>query len=161
MSFSTTKPKATSLTPLPLFSSIDQVKQSDPNKSTHTLLMVPRISALCTSILQETGVYGQIDIEAFPMELIPLEKDVLSMEVPDSYKSIFLVSHFFATSDFALTMRAGWRLLLRPRPGQSLDDLATGFRIHLSHSRQGRCSSCQSGRTPSRRSHVRYSGSSH
>jgi hypothetical protein len=64
----------------------------DSNKFTHTLLMIPRINTVCTSILQDNGVYGQIDIEAFPLELIPLEKDVLSLEVPDSYKSIFLVS---------------------------------------------------------------------
>jgi hypothetical protein len=64
----------------------------DSNKFTHTLLMIPRINTVCTSILQDNGVYGQIDIEAFPLELIPLEKDVLSLEVPDSYKSIFLVN---------------------------------------------------------------------
>ena len=53
--------------------------------------MAPRISSLCTAVLQDEGVYGAVEMYTFPMEFVPLEKDVLSLELENSYKSIFLV----------------------------------------------------------------------
>lgn len=54
--------------------------------------MAPRVSVLCTQALKDDGVYGAIDLQPFPLELVPLEKDVLSLEYPNSYAAIFQVS---------------------------------------------------------------------
>lgn len=56
------------------------------------MLMAPRLSVLCEQALKDAGVYGSVDLRALPLELVPLEKDVLSLECSDSYASIFKVS---------------------------------------------------------------------
>lgn len=99
--------------------------------------MAPRISTLCTAILQDSGVYGQLEIEAFPLELIPLEKDVLSLEVPESYKAIFSVSQV-PTRLYVTQNRAGWRFYVHLRFGESSYDSAKGFWLHTPNSGQGR-----------------------
>ena len=47
---------------------------------------------MCVAALQDEGVYGAIDIEAFPLEFLALERDVVSLEIDNSYKSIYSVS---------------------------------------------------------------------
>ena len=56
--------------------------------------MTPRASIVCTDMLEELGALGSVDIQEFPMSLIPVERDVLSMELPcGAYRKIFLVCH--------------------------------------------------------------------
>lgn len=56
------------------------------------LLVVPRITTLCTSILSDLGVLGSLDVQEFQLGLIPLEKDLLSLEQDDVYRKLYLVS---------------------------------------------------------------------
>ena len=79
---------------LMLASSTEQVKASDTNKTTYTLLAIPKLETLCTQALQDAGVYAALQIQSFPLDLIPLERDLLSLEQPDAFKSIFEVCHF-------------------------------------------------------------------
>lgn len=56
------------------------------------MLVVPRMSAVCTQALSDLGVLGSIDIQEFQLGLIPLEKDLLSLEYDDVYRKLALVS---------------------------------------------------------------------
>jgi hypothetical protein len=49
------------------------------------------MTALCTAVLSDLGVFGSIEIHEFPMGFIPLEKDLLSMEYEDVYRKLSLV----------------------------------------------------------------------
>lgn len=69
----------------------DQVKASDTGKTTFTLLTIPKLGSLCTTALQDAGVFAALHVESFPLELVPLERDVLSMEDPTAFKSIYMV----------------------------------------------------------------------
>lgn len=50
------------------------------------------MTKLCMSILEDMGVLGSIEIQDFMLGLIPIDKDVLSLEYEDVYKNIMLVS---------------------------------------------------------------------
>jgi hypothetical protein len=41
--------------------------------------------------LEEEGVYGDVTLGEFQLDLIPFEKDVLSLEMEDSFRECFLV----------------------------------------------------------------------
>jgi vacuolar protein sorting-associated protein 33B len=46
-------------------------------------------------VLEREGVLGYATIDEFPLDLIPLDRDLLSMELPQFYRSLFLVSGKF------------------------------------------------------------------
>lgn len=58
---------------------------------TYTILLVPRATALCRRVLEDEGVLGDVQLVEYPLRWIPLEPDVLSLEMGDAAKEIFLV----------------------------------------------------------------------
>ncbi|ORY34875.1 putative ATP binding protein [Naematelia encephala] len=56
----------------------------------YTILLVPRATELCRKVLEDEGVAGDINISEFRMEFVPLEEDLLSMEMEDVARDIFL-----------------------------------------------------------------------
>ncbi|XP_077511912.1 vacuolar protein sorting-associated protein 33A isoform X2 [Amblyomma americanum] len=50
------------------------------------VFFVPRKSQPCIRQLEERGVYGELDIEEYALELFPVDSDVLSMEIEASFK---------------------------------------------------------------------------
>ena len=76
----------------------------------YTILLVPRATELCRKVLEDEGVAGDVTIsevcmslksrvamtayvcEQFKMELIPIEDDLLSMEMEDVVRDVYLVS---------------------------------------------------------------------
>ena len=46
---------------------------------------------VCELILEQEGVYGHVTINEFQLDFIPLDSDVLSLEVPEFFRSFFLV----------------------------------------------------------------------
>jgi len=60
-------------------------------KIEYTVFFVPRRTILCERILEEEGVYGDITLNEIHLDIIPLEDDVLSLELHDSFKELFLV----------------------------------------------------------------------
>ena len=71
----------------------EQIK-SIPSPSTHVfhLLAVPRMTTLCTNLLSDLGVLGSIEVREFQLGLIPLDKDLLSLEIDDAWRRLALVS---------------------------------------------------------------------
>ncbi|GAA5858455.1 hypothetical protein JCM8547_007314 [Rhodosporidiobolus lusitaniae] len=69
----------------------DQIKaMPQGNQHSYHLLCMPRMTALCTNALSNLGVLGSLDVQEFQLGLIPLERDVLSLEVDDAWKKLEL-----------------------------------------------------------------------
>jgi hypothetical protein len=47
---------------------------------------------LCKEALETFGVYGELTIKDFTFDLIPLESDLLSLEMDSGFKDYFLGS---------------------------------------------------------------------
>lgn len=79
---------------------LEQIKTHTSSSSssspshTYTILLVPRRTELCRQILEDEGVLGDVKIEEFNLNFIPLENDVLSLELEHAAKEIFLVSAY-------------------------------------------------------------------
>ena len=74
---------------------LEQVKRLQKNSSIEhefSLLLVPRRTLVCNKILEDAGVLGDVNIEEFPLYFIPLEQDVLSLELGDSFGDLYLVT---------------------------------------------------------------------
>lgn len=42
-------------------------------------------------ILEQEGVFGKVSVDQIPLEFLMLDEDILSFEMPDFFKSFFLV----------------------------------------------------------------------
>ena len=59
---------------------------------TYTLILVPRRTSLCDRILEEEGILGEVNISSYKLEFIPVEDDVVSLELENVWREINLVS---------------------------------------------------------------------
>lgn len=59
---------------------------------TYTILCTPRITSLCRRVLEDLGVSGDVELREYRLEWIGLEDDLLSLELEDVAKDIYLVS---------------------------------------------------------------------
>jgi hypothetical protein len=46
---------------------------------------------VCERILEQEGVFGHVTLDEFHLDFIPLDSDLLSLEMPGFFKSFFLV----------------------------------------------------------------------
>ncbi|XP_077989380.1 vacuolar protein sorting-associated protein 33B-like [Glandiceps talaboti] len=56
----------------------------------YKIIFVPRKLYLCEMILEQEGVYGDVTFEEFHLDLIPLDRDILSLELPEFFPTYFL-----------------------------------------------------------------------
>ncbi|KAK6541217.1 hypothetical protein TWF694_008584 [Orbilia ellipsospora] len=56
----------------------------------HSLFFVPRRTPLCDRILEDEGVFGDVTVNEYPLYFIPLEPDVLSLELDDAFEDLYL-----------------------------------------------------------------------
>ncbi|SPN96947.1 related to VPS33 - vacuolar sorting protein [Cephalotrichum gorgonifer] len=54
------------------------------------IFWVPRRTTVSDKILEETGVLGDVTISELPLNFFPLERDVLSLELLDSFDDLYL-----------------------------------------------------------------------
>ncbi|CAK7219958.1 Vacuolar protein-sorting-associated protein 33 [Sporothrix curviconia] len=54
------------------------------------ILWVPRRTLVSDAILEEAGVFGDVSIHELPLYFFPLEDDVLSLELDDTFKDLYL-----------------------------------------------------------------------
>ncbi|KAM0819303.1 putative Vacuolar protein sorting-associated protein 33A [Seiridium cardinale] len=54
------------------------------------IFWVPRRTLVSDKILEDTGVLGDVNIHELPLYFFPLERDVLSLELDDSFRDLFL-----------------------------------------------------------------------
>lgn len=72
----------------------EQVKRLQKNKSAEhdfSIFWVPRRTMVGEKILEDEGVLGDVSILEFPLHFLPLESDLLSLELDDSFSDLFLV----------------------------------------------------------------------
>ncbi|KAF3120232.1 hypothetical protein TWF703_002690 [Orbilia oligospora] len=56
----------------------------------NSLFFVPRRTPLCDRILEDEGVFGDVTINEYPLYFIPLEPDILSLELDDAFEDLYL-----------------------------------------------------------------------
>ncbi|KAI5927678.1 Sec1-like protein [Camillea tinctor] len=54
------------------------------------IFWVPRRTLVSDKLLEEAGVLGDVNISELPLYFFPLERDVLSLELDDSFRDLFL-----------------------------------------------------------------------
>ncbi|KAI9496391.1 Sec1-like protein [Zychaea mexicana] len=70
---------------------IKQLSQGSDTKTDFSLYFVPQRTRICERILEEEGVFGSITVGDYAMDWIPLEDDLISMELdPGTWKEIYL-----------------------------------------------------------------------
>lgn len=57
-----------------------------------SIFWVPRRTLVSNSILEDAGIIGDVNIADFPLYFMPLEQDVLSLELETSFNDLYLVS---------------------------------------------------------------------
>ena len=74
---------------------IEQIKKLLKNGSVEheiSLFWVPRRTLVSNKILEDEGVLGDVNVSEFPIYFLPLEDDVLSLELEDAFLELYLVS---------------------------------------------------------------------
>ncbi|CAK7205658.1 Vacuolar protein-sorting-associated protein 33 [Sporothrix eucalyptigena] len=61
------------------------------------ILWVPRRTLMSDAILEEAGVFGDVSIHELPLYFFPLEHDVLSLELEDTFQDLYLTKDPTAT----------------------------------------------------------------
>ncbi|XP_077866622.1 vacuolar protein sorting-associated protein 33B-like [Saccoglossus kowalevskii] len=56
----------------------------------YKIILVPRKLYVCEMILEQEGVYGDVTFEEFHLDLIPLDRDILSLELPEFFPAYFM-----------------------------------------------------------------------
>ncbi|KAL5004270.1 hypothetical protein ScPMuIL_017726 [Solemya velum] len=56
----------------------------------YLIIMVPRKLHVCEAILEQEGVYGDVALAEYHLDLIPIDRDILSLELPEFFRSFYL-----------------------------------------------------------------------
>jgi len=70
---------------------ISQIRQESKVDHDFSVFWVPRRTLVSDRILEENGVLGEVTIGECPLFLIPLEPDLLSLELEDAFSDLYLV----------------------------------------------------------------------
>lgn len=68
---------------------INNDKKNGKSRS-YKIVFVPKKLCVCEMILEQEGVYGDLSFDEFQLEFIPLDEDVLTLEMPSFLKDYFL-----------------------------------------------------------------------
>jgi hypothetical protein len=64
----------------------EQIKDHNEKGSyDHHIYFTPRKTLMCERALKQAGVYGDVQINEFKLNLVPLDSDVMSLELPGSF----------------------------------------------------------------------------
>ncbi|KAI9732416.1 MAG: hypothetical protein M1834_001624 [Cirrosporium novae-zelandiae] len=69
---------------------IKRLRRDSPIDHEFSVWLVPRRTLICEKIFEEEGVLGDVSISDLPVYFIPLENDVLSLELDSSFRDIYL-----------------------------------------------------------------------
>lgn len=79
------------LTSLLAIEQIKRLQKSNSVEHEFSVLLSPRRTLVCNKIFEDAGVLGDVAISEFPLYFVPLEQDVLSLELETSYGDLYLV----------------------------------------------------------------------
>ncbi|XP_065184076.1 vacuolar protein sorting-associated protein 33B-like [Sycon ciliatum] len=54
------------------------------------LVAVPQMTHACSALLEQHGLFGDVQISGWPLDLLPLDKDLLSLELPSIFTDLYL-----------------------------------------------------------------------
>ncbi|VUC28355.1 unnamed protein product [Clonostachys rosea] len=69
---------------------IKRVQRESQTGHEFHIFWVPRRTLLSDQILEESGVLGDVNVVELPLSFFPLENDVLSLELNDSFRDLYL-----------------------------------------------------------------------
>ncbi|CAM1505641.1 Fc.00g112780.m01.CDS01 [Cosmosporella sp. VM-42] len=69
---------------------IKRVQRESQTGHEFHIFWVPRRTLVSDQLLEEAGVLGDVNISELPLSFFPLEKDVLSLELDESFKDLYL-----------------------------------------------------------------------
>lgn len=69
---------------------IKRVRSQSHTTHEFHVFWVPRRTLVSDQLLEEAGVLGDVNISELPLFFFPLEKDVLSLELDDSFRDLYL-----------------------------------------------------------------------
>eukprot|EP01112_Ceratiomyxa_fruticulosa_P014948 TRINITY_DN4340_c0_g6_i1.p1 TRINITY_DN4340_c0_g6~~TRINITY_DN4340_c0_g6_i1.p1 ORF type:complete len:617 (-),score=127.38 TRINITY_DN4340_c0_g6_i1:93-1943(-) len=64
--------------------------EAEGAKKEYWVFFVPRRTMICERVLEEEGVYGNITVGEYHLDLIPFDEDVLSLELDTAYRECLL-----------------------------------------------------------------------
>ena len=70
---------------------IKRIQHESQIEHEFSIFWVPRRTLVCDKVLEDQGVLGDVSNAEFALYFIPLEKDVLSLELEESFKELYLV----------------------------------------------------------------------
>ncbi|GIC85496.1 Sec1 family protein [Aspergillus udagawae] len=69
---------------------IKRLQQNGNVEHEYFIFWVPRRTFVSNKILEDAGIIGDVNITEFPLYFVPLEQDVLSLELDDSFGDLYL-----------------------------------------------------------------------
>ena len=75
---------------LPVSDQIKRVQRESQTGHDFHIFWVPRRTLVSDQLLEEAGVLGDVSVAELPLSFFPLENDVLSLELNDSFKDLYL-----------------------------------------------------------------------
>ncbi|KAH7329271.1 Sec1-like protein [Stachybotrys elegans] len=69
---------------------IKRVRRESQTDHEFHIFWVPRRTLVSDQLLEEAGILGDVNISELPLGFFPLEKDVLSLELDDSFRDLYL-----------------------------------------------------------------------
>eukprot|EP01012_Entosiphon_sulcatum_P040779 TRINITY_DN5449_c0_g1_i1.p1 TRINITY_DN5449_c0_g1~~TRINITY_DN5449_c0_g1_i1.p1 ORF type:complete len:616 (+),score=132.33 TRINITY_DN5449_c0_g1_i1:1510-3357(+) len=66
------------------------IRANGDSKQRFFMFMVPRQTLICERVLEEEGVLGQIELRELEMDVIPLDDDLVSMELDTGFRECYL-----------------------------------------------------------------------
>ena len=95
---------------------INFIRRLPENKSVH-LIFLPKVVHGIEGVLEEEGLYGKVNLHSFAWELIPLDHDIFSMEMPWIGSDIFFKGDLTQISAVARCLN-GLQALFGPVPNR-------------------------------------------
>ncbi|OJD10848.1 hypothetical protein AJ78_08249 [Emergomyces pasteurianus Ep9510] len=74
-------------------STADQIRKLQRNGSVEhefSIFWVPRRTLVCNQILEDEGIIGDVNVTEFPLYFLPLESDILSLQLEDAFSDLYL-----------------------------------------------------------------------
>ncbi|KAJ6161095.1 hypothetical protein N7470_004491 [Penicillium chermesinum] len=71
----------------------EQIKRLQNNGNVEhefSIIFAPRRTLVSNTVLEEAGIIGDVNIFEFPLLFLPLEQDILSLELDDAFEDLYL-----------------------------------------------------------------------
>lgn len=56
----------------------------------YSVFFMPRRSMVCEKVFQEEGIFGDVTLSEYPLDFIPFDSDILSLELDTAFKELML-----------------------------------------------------------------------